>query len=102
MDSGAQAKVLSFEGRISVYNSNQMRDSLGATLKLKPRQLIVDLSRVTTIDISGLATLVEATRIARDQGTRLIIAGIRGQVQLLFQISRLDQILNTAAEQESV
>ena len=92
---------ISFEGRISVDNSNEMRDRLGAALKLKPRYLTVDLSQVTSIDISGLATLLEATRIARRQGTRLAITGIHGQVQLLFEISRLDQILDTAAEQQS-
>ena len=92
---------ISFEGRISVDNSNEMRDRLSAALKLKPKELTVDLSRVTSIDISGLATLLEATRIARSQGTRLAITGMQGQVQLLFAITRLDQILDTAAEQQS-
>ena len=89
---------ISFEGRISIDNSNAMRNRLGKALKLKPKQIDVDLSRVISIDISGLATLLEATRIARDQGTRLRIGGIQGQVQLLFAITHLDQILDTAAE----
>ena len=92
---------ISFEGRISIDNSNAMRNRLGKALKLKPKQIDVDLSRVISIDISGLATLLEATRIARDQGTRLRIGGIQGQVQLLFAITRLDQILDTAAEAQS-
>lgn len=91
---------ISFEGRISVDNSNAMRNRLGKALKLKPKEIDVDLSRVTSIDISGLATLVEATRIARDQGTRLRIGGIQGQVQLLFAITHLDQMLDTTAEQQ--
>ena len=92
---------ISFEGRIGIDNSNAMRNRLGKALKLKPKEIDVDLSRVTSIDISGLATLLEATRIARDQGTRLRIGGIQGQVQLLFAITRLDQILDTAAEAQS-
>ena len=90
----------SFEGRISIDNSNAMRNRLGKALKLKPKEIDVDLSRVTSIDISGLATLVEATRIARDQGTRLRIRGIQGQVQLLFAITHIDQMLDTTAEQQ--
>src|SRR5271169_3687851 len=85
---------ISFEGRISIDNSNAMRNRLGKALKLKPKEIDVDLSRVTSIDISGLATLVEATRIARDQGTRLRIGGIQGQVQLLFAITHIDQMLD--------
>jgi len=92
---------ISFEGRISIGNSNVMRNQLGKALKLKPKEIDVDLSRVSSIDISGLATLLEATRIARNQGTRLRIGGIQGQVQLLFAITRLDQILDTAAEVQS-
>ena len=92
---------ISFEGRISIDNSNAMRNRLGKALKLKPKEIDVNLSRVTSIDISGLATLLEATRIARDQGTRLRIGGIQGQVQLLFAITRLDQILDTAVEAQS-
>ena len=59
---------ISFEGRISIDNSNAMRNRLGRALKLKPKEIDVDLSRVTSIDISGLATLLEATRIARNRG----------------------------------
>jgi anti-anti-sigma factor len=92
---------ISFEGRISIDNSNAMRNRLGKALKLKPKEIDVDLLRVISIDISGLATLLEATRIARDQGTRLTIHGIQGQVQLLFAITRLDQILDAAAEERS-
>ena len=92
---------ISFEGRISIDNSNAMRNRLGKALELKPKEIDVDLSRVTSIDISGLATLVEATRIARDQGTRLTLGGIQGQVQLLFAITHIDQMLDTTAEQQS-
>ena len=92
---------ISFEGRISIDNSNAMRNRLAKALKLKPKEIDVDLSRVSSIDISGLATLVEATRIAREQGTQLRIGGIQGQVQLLLGITRLDQILDTAAEAQS-
>jgi len=97
MDSGAPQHI-SFEGRISVDNSNAMRNRLANVLKRKPKEFAVDLSQVTSIDISGLATLVEATHIAQEQGTQLRIGGIRGQVQLLFAITRLDQILGVTRE----
>jgi len=92
---------ISFRGRISVDNSNEMRTALNRALQLKPKEVDVDLSQVSSIDLSGLATLLEATRIARNQGTRLTIAGIQGQVQLLFAITHLDEMLDTAAEARS-
>jgi anti-anti-sigma factor len=94
-------QIVSFDGRITVDNSNEMREKLRAALKVIPKALTVDLSQVTSIDISGLATLVEATRMARRQGTRLVLAGVQGQPASLFEVARLDQLFDIAAEQQS-
>lgn len=94
-------EILSFEGRITVDNSNKMRERLAATLKLKPGELTVDMSRVASIDMSGLATLVEATRIARGQGTRLMLAGIQGQVAYLLEVTHLDRLFDITVERQS-
>lgn len=92
--------MVSFDGRISVDNSNEMRERLGAALKLMPKALTVDLSRVTSIDMSGLATLVEATRRARRQDTRLMITGLQGQPAYLLKVTQMDQLFDIAVEQQ--
>ncbi len=89
------------EGRVTVDNSPEMRNRLAAALKPKPAELTVDLSRVTYIDISGLATLVEASRIAHQQGTRLVLTGIQGQIRYLFEVSHLDQLFDIVGERPS-
>lgn len=91
-------QVVSFDGRINVDNSNEMRERLGAALKLKPRELMVDLSRVTSMDKSGVATLVEATRRARRQDTRLTITGLQGQPAYLLKVTQMDQLFDIAGE----
>lgn len=93
-------QVVSFDGRITVDNSNEMRERLGAALKLKPKELIVDLARVTSIDKSGVATLVEATRRARRQDTRLMITGLQGQPAYLLKVTQMDQLFDIAGEQQ--
>jgi len=91
--------IVSIEGRITVDNSPEMRDRLAVALKPKPAELTVDLSRVTYIDISGMATLVEASRIAHQQGTHLVLTGIQGQTRYLFEVSHLDQLFDIVEEQ---
>lgn len=86
--------IVYFRGRINIDNSGEMRRMLSNALRSKPAELKVDLSLVTYIDISGLATLVEAARIARAQGTRMVLAGIQGQALYLFEITRLDQVFD--------
>ena len=77
-----------------------MRERLGAALKLKLTKLMVDMSRVTSIDKSCVATLVEATRRARRQDTRLMITGLQGQPAYLLKVTRMDQLFDIAVEQQ--
>lgn len=94
--------VLSIEGRISVDNSGEMRRTLTKALRTKPVKVTVDLSGVTYLDTSGLAPLVEAARIARRQGTHLILSGIQGQARCLLEITRLDQLFEIAQQEGNV
>jgi anti-sigma B factor antagonist len=93
--------TVAIEGRITVDNSDEMRRKLLAALRSKPAQVTVDLSQATYMDLSGLATLLESVRIARKQGTRLVLAGVSGQPRSLFQIGQLESLFEFAAEEKS-
>ena len=94
---------VSFHGRITVENSSEMRGALATALRNKPASLSVDLSGVSYIDTSGLATLVEADRIAHKQGTRLILIlhGLQDQPRYLFDITHLDRLFEVAGKEAS-
>ena len=83
-------------GRITVENSGVMRRALSDALRAKPATVSVDLSDVAYIDTSGLATLVEAVRIARKQGARLILSGMKDQPRYLFEIAHIDRFIDVA------
>lgn len=51
--------VLPLEGEIDLHVSPRIAASLGVMIEQKPARLVVDLSRVTYIDSSGLAVLIE-------------------------------------------
>ena len=86
-------------GRISVNTSDEMRRKLLAALRSRPAQVTVDLSQATYMDSSGLATLLEAVRIGREQGTRLLLAGVSGQPRCLFEIGHIDRVFEFATEE---
>lgn len=92
-------KTVSVEGRITVDNSNEMRRKLCDALRSKPSRLTVDLSKATYIDTSGLATLVEAVRTARQQSTQLLLAGLNGQPRSLFEVAELNRLFEFASEE---
>jgi len=92
---------VAIHGRITIATSGEMRRVLSNSLRAKPANLSVDLSDVSYIDTSGLATLVEAVRIARQQGTRLILGGIHDQPRYLVEITHLDRLFEIAGEEAS-
>jgi anti-sigma B factor antagonist len=91
-------KGFAIQGRITVANSDQMRTALANALRAKPTSLAVDLSGVSYMDSSGLATLVEAARIARSQGTRLVLGGLHDQPCYFFEITHLDRLFDIAGQ----
>jgi len=84
--------IVSLQGRIIVSNANEMRRTLADALRSQPRELTVDLVSVTYMDTSGLATLIEAMRNARKQGTRLILRSVQTQPRSLLTVTDLDHV----------
>jgi len=79
-----------------------MRSTLIDALRTKPAKLSVDLSGVSYIDTSGLATLVEAERRARKQGTKLVLYGLHDQPRYLLEVTHLDRLFESAGSEMAV
>lgn len=64
--------MLTVNGRVTIDSSPALRDRLLAIMQQEPPPLLtIDLSAVPYIDSSGLATLVEALKLARAVKTTL-------------------------------
>jgi anti-sigma B factor antagonist len=85
---GKDAKV-SLSGRINVDSSPDLRDSLRAILSTEPlpRTVTVDLASVSYVEASGIATLIEALRIARHHQIGFCLQGVGGSVLRLFEVT---------------
>ena len=84
--------VLPLEGEIDLHVSRRVAASLKAIIEQKPERLVVDLSRVSYIDSSGLAVLIEGMQNVEDYGGRFVLAGLQESVRPIFEIARLDQV----------
>src|SRR5213596_2052633 len=84
--------VLPLDGEIDLHVSPNVTASLRMMIEKKPKQLIVDLSRVTYIDSSGLAALIEGMQKIEAYGGKFALAGLQETVRSIFEIARLDQI----------
>ena len=58
----------------------------------KPKRVVVDLTKVTYLDSSGLAVLIEGMQNVQEYGGIFGLAGVQQSVQDIFEIARLDQV----------
>ena len=86
-----QHRLLTLEGEIDLHSSPQMMADLNRFVKEKPRKLIVDLTKASYIDSSGLAALIDAMQKVKAYGGMLYLVGMRETVRVIFETSRLDQ-----------
>ena len=84
--------VLPLEGEIDLHIAPQLSVSLANLIATKPSQVVVDLSKVTYIDSSGLAALIEAMQNVARYGGKFALSGLQESVRPIFEIARLDQV----------
>ena len=89
VDRAGRDAVVRPSGRIDVDSSPDLRDRLRILLSEEalPETIIVDLVGVSYIETSGVATLIEALRIARHHQTKFRLQGLSGAVLRLFQVT---------------
>jgi anti-sigma B factor antagonist len=87
--SGGDALVC-LSGRLSIDSSPGVRDQLLAILDQESLPtLTIDLAEVTYIDVSGIATLVEALKIARARKTTVRLRGLHDRPRYLLEVTGL-------------
>ena len=89
VDQGGKDSVVRLTGRIDVDSSPDLRDRLRTLLSQEalPQTIIVDLGGVPYIETSGVATLIEALRIARHHQISFRLQGLSGASLRLFEVT---------------
>ena len=83
--------VLALEGDIDLHVSPAITASLNIMIKKKPERIVIDLSRATYIDSSGVAALILAMQEVQAYGGKFFLAGLQETLRLIFETSRLDR-----------
>jgi anti-sigma B factor antagonist len=89
--------VIALEGEIDLENAGEVRKALLANLKQK-KDLLIDLSAVTYIDSSGIASLVEGLQVARKQKNELSLVAVSPRALRVLELARLDKVFAIHAD----
>ena len=96
-----EATILTPHGDIDMGVSPQFREALRTAQESHPRRLVVNMGGVGYMDSSGLATLVEAMKLTRGDGTRLVLCALSDRVKAIFEIARLEKYFTITGDLDS-
>jgi len=85
-------RILPLEGEIDLYVSPRIATELRALIRDKPEKLVIDFSKVSYIDSSGLAVLIDGMQKVEAYRGKLYLVGMQKTVRIIFKTSRLDQV----------
>ncbi len=90
------AFVVSFAGEVDLENSPQARRVLLECVG-RGRNVFVDLSGVSYIDSSGVASLVEAFQVSRQKGSGFALVSVNTAALRVLELARLDRVFTIHA-----
>ncbi|MGA3326729.1 MAG: STAS domain-containing protein [Terriglobia bacterium] len=84
--------ILDCSGDVDLYSSPRLREALLAEVKAHGPSVLVNMSGVTYIDSSGIATLVEGLQLSRQTKIPFGLFGLRPNARSVLELARLHKV----------
>jgi anti-sigma B factor antagonist len=88
------AHVLRVSGEVDLYSSPELRNAVQKLIPQASERVHIDLSAVTYMDSSGVATLVEGMRTAQARNVAFVLYMPSESVMKVLTLSRLDSVFD--------
>lgn len=92
--------VLELSGILDGIRGNELRREVSNIVANGANILLIDMKEVKFIDSSGLGALVSAMQMTRNANVKLFVCSISDQVRMLFELTKMDRIFQTFADQD--
>ncbi len=86
--------MISIDGEVDMFTSPSLRERLLPLFKKNMKGIIVDLSNVSFMDSSGIATLVEGLQWSKKHKKKFILTGLDVNVKNALALTKLDNIFD--------
>jgi anti-anti-sigma factor len=93
---------LALKGELDLSTVGKVQEELRRVEASGPPVLVLDLSKLTFLDSTGLRCLVTADERGREAGRRVVIVRGPDPVQRVFAITRLEERLDMVDDATSV
>jgi anti-sigma B factor antagonist len=89
-----QTIAFRLEGEFGKHLNKELREEIMTALEHLNQNVIIDLTRVDSIDTSAAALLVECIRVSEATNTSFKVIGINNKVKSIFEMLKLSTIFN--------
>jgi anti-sigma B factor antagonist len=94
MHGAAGGETLVFRGRLDASRVAEARAALSLLIDTAPGDVVVDLSAVDLVDVTGLGMLAAAHRRLERAGRHLVLRGCGDHVRRLLAVTRLSRVMH--------
>jgi anti-sigma B factor antagonist len=93
---------VALRGELDLSTVSKVQDELDRIEKSSPPTVVLDLSKLSFLDSTGLRCLVTADERARQAGRRVVLVRGPDPVQRVFTITRLEERLEMVDDASAV
>jgi anti-sigma B factor antagonist len=86
--------VVDVTGEIDLNSSLEFQQVLLRVLDKRPVRIVINLTEVSYMDSSGVASLVKLLSRVRKADSSLHLVGLQDRVRSVFEITRLDSVFD--------
>jgi anti-sigma B factor antagonist len=98
-DVGASTSIVALTGELDLSTIARIEAQLFEQLRARPR-VIVDLTRLTFIDSSGIGTLIRTSQAFANGRRMQVVIGLGSQVDRVFRIAGIGEVLPLFSSRE--
>ena len=84
-----KSTIIKLQGEIDLYDSLDFKDSLLLDCNGNTKEVIVDLSQVSSIDSSGVASLIEGLKWCKKHGKLFVLKNVSTNVMSVLALFKL-------------
>ena len=85
--------IVAYSGEIDFHHSAKVREDIIQSLD-QGQHVLVDLSEVSYIDSSGIASLVQGLQHARGRDLKVDLVGVKDSVLKVLKLTRMDEVFS--------
>jgi len=85
--------IINLQGSVDADSAPQLKERLETMLQNKEKWLLLDMSKISFMDSSGLGALVACAKKFDASGGELSLVGLNQNMRKLLQITRTDRVL---------